>query len=235
MVPSVKLAQPNIVLLFADDLGYGDLTVYGHPTSSTPNLQAMANEGMVLTQFYSASSICSPSRAALLTGRYQTRSGIYPGVLRCGGVGGLPLNETTIAELVKTKGYKTAMVGKWHLGVGENGMYLPTHQGFDSYLGIPYSHDMCPCKTCFYPHAPCDISCLSGIVSCPLYENTDIIQQPVDLTTLAEKYSQAATGFIKDNAGKNPFFTWPSSTLISPNFLAKGSPTLVSVEYLVMY
>ena len=208
VVPSVKLAQPNIVLLFADDLGYGDLTVYGHPTSSTPNLQAMANEGMVLTQFYSASSICSPSRAALLTGRYQTRSGIYPGVLRCGGVGGLPLNETTIAELVKTKGYKTAMVGKWHLGVGENGMYLPTHQGFDSYLGIPYSHDMCPCKTCFYPHAPCDISCLSGIVSCPLYENTDIIQQPVDLTTLAEKYSQAATGFIKDNAGKNPFFLY---------------------------
>ena len=208
VVPSVTPAQPNIVLLFADDLGYGDLTVYGHPTSSTPNLQAMANEGMVLTQFYSASPVCSPSRAALLTGRYQTRSGIWPMVFNCGDVGGLPLNETTTAELVKTKGYNTAIVGKWHLGVGENGMYLPTHQGFDYYLGIPYSHDMCPCKTCFYPHAPCDISCLSGIVSCPLYENTDIIQQPVDLTTLAEKYSQAATGFIKDNAGKNPFFLY---------------------------
>ena len=208
VLPRVELAQPNIVLLFADDLGYGDLTVYGHPTSSTPNLQAMANEGMVLTQFYSASPVCSPSRAALLTGRYQTRSGIYPGVLNCGSVGGLPLNETTTAELLKPKGYKTAIVGKWHLGVGNDGMYLPTHQGFDTYLGIPYSHDMCPCKICFYPNASCAISCRDGITSCPLYKDTDIIEQPVDLTTLADKYSEAATSFIKENAGKNPFFLY---------------------------
>ena len=208
VIPSAKLDQPNIVLLFADDLGYGDLTVYGHPTSSTPNLQAMANEGTVLTQFYSASPVCSPSRAALLTGRYQTRSGIWPWVLNCGDIGGLPHNETTIAELVKTRGYKTAIVGKWHLGVGEKGMYLPAHQGFDYYLGIPYSHDMCPCKICFYPHAPCASSCRNSIVSCPLYENTNIIQQPADLTELAEKYSQAATGFIKENAGKTPFFLY---------------------------
>lgn len=82
-----------------------------------------------------------PSRAALLTGRYQTRSGIYPGVLYPSSRGGLPLNETTIAEVLKSKGYSTAMVGKWHLGVGANGTYLPTRQGFDNYLGIPYSHD----------------------------------------------------------------------------------------------
>lgn len=81
------------------------------------------------------------SRAALLTGRYQTRSGIYPGVLYPGSRGGLPMNETTIAEVLKSQGYATAMVGKWHLGVGLNGTYLPTRQGFDSYLGIPYSHD----------------------------------------------------------------------------------------------
>ena len=159
VLPRVELAQPNIVLWFADDLGYGDdLTVYGHPTSSTPNLQAMAYEGMVLTQFYSASPVCSPSRAALLRGRYQTRSGIYPGVLNCGSVGGLP--QTTTAELLKPKGYKTAIVGKWHLGVGNDGMYLPTHQGFDTYLSIPYSHDMCPCKICFYPNASCASSCI---------------------------------------------------------------------------
>ena len=208
VLPLVDLAQPNIVLLLADDLGYGDLTVYGHPTSSTPNLQTMANEGMVLTQFYSASPLCSPSRAALLTGRYQTRSGIWPYVFNCGSVGGLPLNETTTAELLKPKGYKTAIVGKWHLGVGKDGMYLPTHQGFDTYFGIPYSHDMCPCKICFYPNASCASSCVDQFTSCPLYKDTDIIEQPVDLTTLAEKYSEAATDFIKENAGKNPFFLY---------------------------
>ena len=82
------------------------------------------------------------SRASLLTGRYQTRSGIYPGVLYPGSIGGLPLNETTIAELLKPLGYATAAVGKWHLGIGAKGMFLPTNQGFDQYLGIPYAHDM---------------------------------------------------------------------------------------------
>lgn len=81
-------------------------------------------------------------RASLLTGRYQTRSGIYPGVLYPGSIGGLPLNETTIAEVLKPLGYATALMGKWHLGYGANGTYLPTRQGFDHYLGIPYSHDM---------------------------------------------------------------------------------------------
>lgn len=86
--------------------------------------------------------ICLFDRASLLTGRYQTRSGIYPGVLYPGSIGGLPLNETTIAEVLKPLGYATAMMGKWHLGYGANGTYLPTRQGFDHYLGIPYSHDM---------------------------------------------------------------------------------------------
>ena len=143
--------KPNIVILFADDLGYGDLGAYGHPTSSTPNLDQLARDGLVLTQFYSASPVCSPSRAALLTARYQTRSGIWPGVITANAVGGLPHNETTIAELLKNVGYNTAIVGKWHLGVGEKGMYLPKYQGFDYYLGIPYSVDMCPTEICFYP------------------------------------------------------------------------------------
>uniref|UniRef100_A0A3Q4FZ97 Arylsulfatase A n=1 Tax=Neolamprologus brichardi TaxID=32507 RepID=A0A3Q4FZ97_NEOBR len=105
------------------------------------------------TDFYSTCPVCSPSRASLLTGRYQTRSGIYPGVLYPGSIGGLPLNETTIAEVLKPLGYATAVTGKWHLGVGHNGMFLPTKQGFDHFLGIPYSHDMGPCKnlTCFPP------------------------------------------------------------------------------------
>lgn len=95
------------------------------------------------------------SRASLLTGRYQTRSGVYPGVFYPASVGGLPLNETTIAEVLKPLGYATAVVGKWHLGVGKNGMFLPTNQGFDHYLGIPYSHDMVrqSSQTAFYSAA----------------------------------------------------------------------------------
>ncbi|XP_034735813.1 arylsulfatase A isoform X2 [Etheostoma cragini] len=135
-------SPPNFVLLFADDLGFGDLGCYGHPSSLTPNLDRLAAGGLRFTDFYCTSPVCSPSRASLLTGRYQTRSGIYPGVLYPGSRGGLPLNETTIAEVLRPVGYATAAIGKWHLGVGANGMFLPTRQGFDQYLGIPYSHDM---------------------------------------------------------------------------------------------
>nr|XP_033815396.1 arylsulfatase A isoform X2 [Geotrypetes seraphini] len=142
LVPVFFAAHPpNIVLIFADDLGYGDPGCYGHPSSLTPNLDLLAAEGLRFTDFYSSSPVCSPSRAALLTGRYQTRSGIYPGVFYPGSRGGLPLSEITIAEMLKMQGYATAIVGKWHLGVGVNGSFLPTRQGFDHFLGVPYSHD----------------------------------------------------------------------------------------------
>ena len=202
--------KPNIIILFADDLGYGDLAVYGHPTSTTPNLDLLAKQGLLFTQFYSANPVCSPSRAALMTGRYPPRTGIWPGVLVPSDVGGLPHNETTIAEALKQVGYKTGIVGKWHLGVGENGTYLPTNHGFDYYLGIPYSNDMGPCTVCYYPNAHCKSPlpnpCNNEYSGCPVFENDEIIQQPVDFTKLAEKYSNAATGFIRANAGKNPFF-----------------------------
>ena len=214
--------KPNIVLLFADDLGYGDLGAYGHPTSNTPNLDKLAEEGLVLTQFYSASPVCSPSRAALLTGRYQTRSGIWPGVFNAASKGGLPHNETTIAEILKDEGYQTAIIGKWHLGVGANNTYLPKNQGFDYYLGIPYSHDMCPTHICFYPNASCLEGNRGGDTPCPIFENTDILQQPADMTTLAERYSNAATGFIKANAGKTPFFLYMAfQHTHKPNFASK--------------
>eukprot|EP00049_Salpingoeca_infusionum_P004853 m.84637 g.84637 ORF g.84637 m.84637 type:complete len:621 (-) comp12757_c0_seq2:1177-3039(-) len=141
--------RPNIVFLFADDLGYGDLGCYGHPTSDTPNIDKLASEGMKFLDFYTSSPVCSPSRAGLLTGRYQTRSGIYPGVFEPASTQGLPHNETTIANQLKSIGYNTAIVGKWHLGVGNVSQYLPTNFGFDQYTGIPYSHDMPDPADCF--------------------------------------------------------------------------------------
>ncbi|XP_065181771.1 arylsulfatase A-like isoform X1 [Sycon ciliatum] len=202
-------STPNIVLLFADDLGYGDLGCYGHPTSHSPNLDKMAAEGLRFTQFYSASPVCSPSRAALLTGRYQIRSGIWPMVFGASSTGGLPHNETTIAEGLKKVGYATGMVGKWHLGVGANNTYLPVNQGFDHYLGIPFSHDMCPCAICFYPNQSCFDGCRKGEAPCPLFMDNEIVQQPADLTTLTQRYTDAATGFIqKSAAAKTPFFLY---------------------------
>lgn len=204
---------PNIVIFFGDDLGYGDLEVYGHPTSSTPNLVRLAAGGKVLTQFYSAAPVCSPSRAALLTGRYQTRSGIYPHVFNVTCSGGLPLNETTIAEMVKPRGYYTAMVGKWHLGLGKDAIYLPPSQGFDEFLGLPASPCQCPCTICFYPNESCHKApCKTEFSACPLYNGTVIIEQPVDLLTLDEKYTSQAKNVIRTNAqtGK-PFFLYYAS------------------------
>ncbi|XP_078673944.1 arylsulfatase A-like [Branchiostoma floridae x Branchiostoma belcheri] len=203
--------RPNIVVLFADDLGYGDLPTYGHPTSSAPHLERLAQEGMVFTQFYSSSPVCSPSRAALLTGRYQVRSGVWPGVFWADSTGGLPLNETTIAEVLKTQGYDTAIIGKWHLGVGVNQTYLPTNHGFDYYYGVPYSHDMCPCPVCFWPKVPCGLNdnCGSQWTGCPVYENDRIVEQPADLLTLSSRYVKQASRFIQTSADRgNPFFLY---------------------------
>ena len=134
---------PNIVLIFCDDLGYGDLACYGHPSIRTPNLDRMAAEGMKFTNFYSAAPVCTPSRASLMTGRLPLRSGMTSNkrrVLFPDSAGGLQASELTIAEALKSQGYATGMVGKWHLG--HLPQYLPTKQGFDSYFGIPYSNDM---------------------------------------------------------------------------------------------
>ncbi|XP_066541396.1 arylsulfatase A [Hoplias malabaricus] len=213
---------PNFVLLFADDLGFGDVGYSGHPSSLTPNLDKLAANGLRFTDFYVTSPVCSPSRASLLTGRYQTRSGIYPGVLYPGSRGGLPLNETTIAEVLKPLGYTTAMIGKWHLGFGTNGTYLPTRQGFDHYLGIPYSHDMGPCQnlTCFPADVKCYGHCDQGVVTVPLMNGETIIQQPVDFVNLENSYSDFATQFIHTAAQKQqPFFLYyPSHHTHYPQF-----------------
>src|SRR6185436_15413200 len=139
-------SPPNIVIIFADDLGYGDLGSFGSPNIKTPRLDAMAAEGQKWTNFY-VQPVCSPSRAALLTGRLPIRSGMYgvatgtaPKVLRDNAAQGLPPEEVTLAETLKPRGYATAIIGKWHLG--QLPQFLPMAQGFDYWFGLPYSHDM---------------------------------------------------------------------------------------------
>ena len=144
LLPSLAAAAdppPNVVILFADDLGYGDLGCYGHPTIRTPNLDRMAAEGVRFTDFYVSSAVCSASRSALLTGAYHERVGIR-GALGPKDRHGLNPAETTLAELLKARGYATGMAGKWHLGCRPS--QLPVHHGFDEYLGLPYSNDMWP-------------------------------------------------------------------------------------------
>ena len=137
--PRAPLDRPNVVMLFVDDLGYGDLGFTGNPTTHTPNLDALAYGGKVLSSWYSGCPVCSCSRASLMTGRQWTRMGI-PAVFSPITNAGLPLNETTVAEHLSAAGYATGIVGKWHLG--QRAAYLPTSRGFDEYLGIPYSDDM---------------------------------------------------------------------------------------------
>ncbi|KAM3609550.1 uncharacterized protein V6R79_016796 [Siganus canaliculatus] len=220
-------SPPNFVLLFADDLGFGDLGCFGHPSSLTPNLDRLAAGGLRFTDFYCTSPVCSPSRASLLTGRYQTRSGVYPGVLYPGSIGGLPLNETTIAEVLKPLGYATAAMGKWHLGFGANGMFLPTRQGFDQYLGIPYSHDMGPCQnlTCFPPDVKCFGHCDTDTVTVPLMHNEVIRQQPVNFIDLERAYSDFAVDFITTSVkNKQPFFLYyPSHHTHYPQYAGTGA------------
>ena len=160
-----QIEKPNFIIVFVDDMGYGDLGSYGHPTINTPNLDKMAYEGQKWTQFYSASSVCTPSRAAILTGRLPIQNGMIGKrnrVLFPNSKYGLPNSEITIAEKLKESGYKTAAIGKWHLGHKKE--YLPLQHGFDYYYGIPYSNDMDKMngETC----CPGKGRCLNGSVTC---------------------------------------------------------------------
>ncbi len=198
---------PNIVLILADDLGYGDLSCYGSKIA-TPRLDRMAREGVLFTQFYSASPVCSPARAAVLTGRYGVRCGV-PGVLTPTDTGGLSENETTIAQMLKPLGYRTMCVGKWHLG--RPAKYLPTSRGFDEYYGIPYSNDMDPSI---------------------LMHNTDIIESPVNQKTLTRRYTEQAVSFIR-NAGDSPFLLYMPHT--APHIPLAASPDFVGKSKMGLY
>jgi arylsulfatase A-like enzyme len=173
---------PNIIVILADDLGYGDLGCYGSGIA-TPNIDLMSRQGVRFTHFTSASPVCSPSRASWLTGRYPTRTGV-PRVLSPDDTSGLNDSEVTMAQMMKGAGYATACVGKWHLG--STPQYMPNNRGFDEFFGIPYSIDQ---------------------GTRPLMLNQTVVEQPANLDTLTDRYTQYATDFI--NRSKNsPFFLY---------------------------
>jgi len=178
--------RPNIILIYADDLGSGDLGCYGS-NLLTPNLDKMAAQGVVFRQCSSSNAVCSPARAGLLTGRYPTRVGV-PDVLQPTDTGGLSLSETTMADMLKAAGYATMCVGKWHLGSAAQ--YMPTNRGFNGFYGLPYSNDMSPL---------------------PLIQNTTVIQEPAVLSTLTQRYTEQAVSFIA-NSKNSPFFLYMPHT-----------------------
>lgn len=208
---SIDPLPPNIVIIFADDLGYGDLSTYGHPTIRTPGLDRMAAEGMRFTQFYSAASVCTPSRAALLTGRLPIRSGMAGDrerVLFPDSDLGLAEDEVTIAEVLRASGYATAAIGKWHLG--HRPEYLPTRQGFDTYFGIPYSNDMD--KAGDIPASERFGNPRIEYFNVPLMRDEEIVERPADQTTITRRYAEEAVQFIEDHRDR-PFFVYLAHNL----------------------
>ncbi|WP_461783361.1 sulfatase family protein [Prosthecobacter sp.] len=181
-------APPNVVIILADDLGYGDLGCYGHPKFKTPRIDQMAAEGVKMMHFNTPAPFCAPTRASLMTGRYPFRCGMTQNPAPDGGAEAdalrLPASEVTLAQVMKSAGYATGMVGKWHLG--HQAGTLPTDRGFDEYYGIPYSNDMRPVQ---------------------VLEGTEVAEYPVVQATLTTRYAKRAADFIQRNA-KKPFFLY---------------------------
>lgn len=227
--------KPNIIIIFTDDQGYQDLGVFGSPGIKTPNIDQMAKEGMRFTDFYSAASVCTPSRASLLTGCYPERVGNLP-VLFPKSSKGLNPQETSIAGMLKAHGYATACVGKWHLGHLKE--FLPTSHGFDSYFGVPYSNDMTIAQNM---KLSADLKLREGVSRktiwkpkknwVPLMRNEEVIEYPAGQSTLTKRYTEEAIQFIASNRDK-PFFLYLAHTMphiplyASPEFEGKSDAGL---------
>ena len=234
--------KPNVIIVFNDDMGYADLGCFGAPKIKTPRVDQMAQEGMKFTDFYVASPVCSASRASLLTGCYHRRVGVG-GVFWPNRDHGLDPKHVTIAEVLKTVGYKTKAVGKWHLG--DEKRFLPTNQGFDSYYGIPYSNDMSPAKSMEYAE-----DCLwredfsleklnegfkvnSGKKifknKVPLMRDEQCIEMPADQRTITKRFASEGIEFISESVKEDkPFFLYLANSMphtplyVSPEFEGKS-------------
>jgi arylsulfatase A-like enzyme len=195
--------RPNIIFIFADDLGYGDVGAFGAKDIKTPNIDHLAANGLKFTDFYSAANVCTPSRASLLTGRHSIRMGI-DSVFSADSIDGMPPEEITIAEVLKESGYATGMVGKWHLGHLDR--YMPWNQGFDEFYGVPYSNDM---GNFFW------------------YENQEINYSAIDQRYLTQRYTNKAIDYI-DRHQQQPFFLYLAHSMphvplyASPEFEGKS-------------
>lgn len=192
----VNTTPPNIVIIFTDDQGYEDVGCFGSPDIETPHLDQMAREGIKLTHFYAAQAVCSASRAAMLTGCYPNRIGVHAAYMP-NSKKGLNHDETTIAEMLKAKGYATGIFGKWHLG--DHPTMMPLNHGFDEYFGIPYSNDMWP----YHPQQ----GPIFNFGPLPLYENETVIDTLDDQSMLTTEITERSLDFIKRNKD-NPFFLY---------------------------
>ncbi|WP_159523065.1 sulfatase family protein [Sunxiuqinia indica] len=200
---SIRKEKPNYIVIFCDDLGYGDLGSFGHPTIRTPNLDKMAEEGQKWTNFYVSSSVCTPSRAGIMTGRLPIRNGMCSDnhrVIFPESKGGLPESEITFAKILSDHGYNTACIGKWHLG--HEPQFLPTSHGFDYFYGLKYSNDMDRdpnidyWKSCRHPK--------QEYFQISLYRNHEIVQEQAIQTELTKNYTKEAIAYIEKNKDK-PF------------------------------
>ncbi|NQZ58063.1 MAG: sulfatase [Lentisphaeraceae bacterium] len=234
--------KTNFIVIFADDMGYADLECFGAPKTKTPNLNKMAAEGMKMTDFHVASPVCSPSRGALMTGRYPHRIGIAKGVFFPHSKNGMPSSEITIAEMLKEKNYNTALFGKWHLG--HQTEFLPRNQGFDYYYGIPYSNDMH-----LAPELPFakDVVLTNGFTqedvraiqqkgrkikkakhAVPLMRNDEVIEFPCDQNTITKRLTEEVVKYIGEKKNE-PFFIYMAHPMphiplyASPAFKGKSA------------
>jgi arylsulfatase A-like enzyme len=195
--PTAGDEPPNVVLFFTDDQGYGDLGCFGHPSIATPHIDRLAKDGVKLTQFYVASPVCSPSRAALLTGCYPKRIGMELHVVFPADQWGLNPEEETLAELLRERGFATGCFGKWHLGHCEG--LLPTDQGFDRFSGVPYSNDMAQF------HRKADTKYRFRF---PWMEGTQVTEWEPDQAQLTRRQTDAALDFIREVGKEEPFFAY---------------------------
>ena len=230
---SAAATKPNVIIIFTDDQGYQDLGCFGSPNIKTPHIDRMAKEGMRFTDFYSAASVCTPSRAALLTGCYAERVGNL-GVLFPNRTQGLNPEETTIARMLKSAGYATACIGKWHLGHHKE--FLPTSHGFDRYFGIPYSNDMgvdgnmVLAKDILWRNGATEEKFRSSRGRAggpPVMRGTEVVEWPADQNTLSKRYTEESIAFIEENKDK-PFFLYLPHTMphiplfVTPEFEGKS-------------